>query len=159
MTKLRRWDVEDRPLPRSSLEPLAGCTSCNVIWRLTPAVEILWTVRLFMSLLADRNFLTLRVDVMTRWIDRLEKPRLVAGILYDALSWRAQCWNSRGPSSARGEIHVCRTTTKRVDWRKRVRNQQIQTNVLIYIAALPPRDTFPTRELAPNIRILSTQGS
>ena len=27
-----------------------------------------------------------------------------------------------GPSGARGEIHVCRTTTKRVDWRKRVRN-------------------------------------
>ena len=31
-----------------------------------------------------------------------------------------------GPSGARGEIHVCRTTTKRVDWRKRVRNQYIQ---------------------------------
>ena len=27
-----------------------------------------------------------------------------------------------GPSGARGEIHVCRTTTKRVDWRKHVRN-------------------------------------
>ena len=28
-----------------------------------------------------------------------------------------------GPSGARGEMHVCRTTTKRVDWRKRVRYQ------------------------------------
>ena len=28
-----------------------------------------------------------------------------------------------GPSGARREIHVCRTTTKRVVWRKRVRNQ------------------------------------
>ena len=41
-----------------------------------------------------------------------------------------------GPSGARGEIHVCRTTTKRVDWRKRVRNQY----VYIRNSALPHRN-------------------
>ena len=44
------------------------------------------------------------------------------------------CWNSRGPSGARGDIHVCRTTTKRA---KRMRNQYENL-------ALPHQNTFPT---------------
>jgi hypothetical protein len=32
------------------------------------------------------------------------------------------CWNSQGPSGARGSSYVCRTTTGQVDWCKRVGN-------------------------------------
>ena len=36
-----------------------------------------------------------------------------------------------GPSCTRGEIQVCRTTTKQVDWHKHMRNQYIQHCIYI----------------------------
>jgi hypothetical protein len=75
------------------------------------------------KILTDRSliikFTTAKLDLA---IICLDSP-VTFGTACTSLSLYAYCWNSQGPSGARGSSYVCRTTTGQVDWRKRVRSQ------------------------------------
>ena len=61
-----------------------------------------------------------------------------------------------GLSGVRGEIHVCRTTTKRVDWCKHVRNQYIQHCIYTKSCTATPKHVYLTARHSHRISKSST---